>query len=222
MTFLAHRGRKYERVQWDARSDPHWVVPHHLVPSGGLFWFGMHRRSTVFFCWNLSLLFKGFISFRNEWQRCPEATAHSDFASYSCPMHHLLVQNFMYSAFTSIVNVVIFAAYSSQCAVYFESADKVLEWQADLLHMAKSQQANNGYTMAVSHSGSTKLIETRSQLLTTIITKNSISDLITSKVWLNISNKPNMYAIFHMFSPCIKLKCKNCKKARAMSWNFAK
>ncbi len=43
-----------------------------------------------------------------------------DFASYSCPVRRLLFQNFMYSAFISIVNVVIFAAYSSQCAVYFE------------------------------------------------------------------------------------------------------
>ncbi len=60
-------------------------------------------------------------------QRCPEATAHGDFASYSCPMRRLLFQNFMYSAVTSIVNVVIFAAYSSQCAVYFEKCGQRCE-----------------------------------------------------------------------------------------------
>ncbi len=54
------------------------------------------------------------------YQRCPEATAQGDFASYSCPMRRLLFRKFMYSACTGIVNVVIFAAYSSQCAVYFE------------------------------------------------------------------------------------------------------
>ena len=53
-------------------------------------------------------------------QCCPQATAHSDFSSYSCFMRRLLFQDFLYSAISSIVNVVIFAAYSSQCAVYFE------------------------------------------------------------------------------------------------------
>ncbi len=53
-------------------------------------------------------------------QRCPEAMAHVDFASYSRSMRRLLFQNFMYSVVTSIANVVIFAAYFSQCGVYFE------------------------------------------------------------------------------------------------------
>ncbi len=53
-------------------------------------------------------------------QRCPEATAHGDSASYSCPMRRLLLQKFIYSSVSSIVNVVIFAARSSQCAFYFE------------------------------------------------------------------------------------------------------
>ena len=43
-------------------------------------------------------------------QRCPEATAHSDFASYSCSN----------APSTNVANVVIFADYSSQCTVYFE------------------------------------------------------------------------------------------------------
>ena len=49
-------------------------------------------------------------------------TTHSNFASYSCPMRRLLFQNFMYSTVTSIhvVNIVIFATYSSHCATYFE------------------------------------------------------------------------------------------------------
>ena len=52
-------------------------------------------------------------------QCCTEATAHSDSASYSCSMRRLLFQNFLYSA-GNLINVVIFAAYSSQCAIYFE------------------------------------------------------------------------------------------------------
>ena len=43
-------------------------------------------------------------------------------SSYLCPVRNLLFQDFLYSAVTSIVNVhvVIFATYSSQCAVFFE------------------------------------------------------------------------------------------------------
>ena len=67
------------------------------------------------------------------WQRCPKATAHGDFASYLCPMRHLLFQNFMYSAVTSIVNVVIFAAYSSQCAVYFEKCGQRCYWGGQVI-----------------------------------------------------------------------------------------
>ena len=57
---------------------------------------------------------------KHPWQRCPQATAHGNFASHSCPIRRLLFQNFMYCTVTSILNVVIFAAYSSQCAVFFE------------------------------------------------------------------------------------------------------
>ena len=39
-------------------------------------------------------------------------------------MRHLLFQDFMYSAVDSTVNVVIFAAYSSKCASYFEMYGK--------------------------------------------------------------------------------------------------
>ena len=48
-------------------------------------------------------------------QCCPEAMA-----TYSYQMPHLLFRDFMCSAITSIVNVVVFATYSSPCAVYFE------------------------------------------------------------------------------------------------------
>ncbi len=53
-------------------------------------------------------------------QHCPQATAHWDFCSYSCPMRRILFWDLIYSDVTGIVNIVIFAAYSSWCAVYFE------------------------------------------------------------------------------------------------------
>ena len=88
-----------------------------------LFWaFTYIHKKKIFHCYDavhVSLFFAIFW-FVVYLQRCPEATAHGDFASYSCPMRRLLFQNLMYSTFTSIANVVIFAVYSSQCAIYFE------------------------------------------------------------------------------------------------------
>ena len=55
-------------------------------------------------------------------QCCPQAMAPGNFSRYSCPLRCLLFRDFMYSAFPSIANVVIFVCYSSKCCkctVYF-------------------------------------------------------------------------------------------------------
>ncbi len=74
-----------------------------------------HCSNTCFWC--LSFVLKSWMfkikDLRDHHQRCPEATARGDFASYSCPMRRLLFQNFMYSPFTSIVNVVILSVPST-------------------------------------------------------------------------------------------------------------
>ncbi len=65
-------------------------------------------------------------------QCCPQAMAHGDFSSYSCQMRPLLFWDLIYSAVTGIVNVVIFAAYYSRCAVYFEMCRQ--RW-SNVLHL---------------------------------------------------------------------------------------
>ncbi len=61
-------------------------------------------------------------------QCSPRAMVHNDFSSYWCPMRYLLFQDFMYSAVPSIVNIVIFVAYFSTCAVYFDMCRQHCTW----------------------------------------------------------------------------------------------
>ncbi len=58
---------------------------------------------------------------------------HADFFSYSCHMHRLLFQTMIYFAVVSIVNVVIFAIYSFQCATYFTMREQYGKWMAKIL-----------------------------------------------------------------------------------------
>ncbi len=58
------------------------------------------------------------------WQTCPQVVVHDNFFSYSCHMCHFLFQDFIHSAVTRIVNVVIFMAYSSQYTVIYKCMDK--------------------------------------------------------------------------------------------------
>ncbi len=59
-------------------------------------------------------------------QCCPQATAHSDFSSYSCHMRHLLFRDLIYFVINGIANVVVFATYSSQL--------RCLLWNARTMH----------------------------------------------------------------------------------------
>ncbi len=49
---------------------------------------------------------------------CMTEIVHGDFSIYLCHMRHLLLQDFVYFEVTNLVNVLIFAVNSSQCAAY--------------------------------------------------------------------------------------------------------
>ncbi len=79
-------------------------------------------------------------------QRCPQVMAHGDFSSYSCHMCRLLFGNLVYFVVGRIANAVIFAVYSSRCAIYFKMCGQRCPCtRQDLDFFLKKQQTCTNY-----------------------------------------------------------------------------